>query len=246
MKILVGNWKMNGSLAANQAWLHDIKAKYPTPRADTMLAVCVPYPYLAQCQAALQGSAVAWGAQNVSAEAQGAFTGEVSAAMLADFGCRFVIVGHSERRTLMGETDALVAKKLQAALTAGLQPIVCVGETLAEREAEQVQQVVGRQLAALVAHLSITPFIDGKIIVAYEPLWAIGTGKTASPEQAEAVHDFIHRQLLQHGQVSTPILYGGSMNAQNARALLAMPNIHGGLIGGASLQVDSFLAIAHA
>jgi triosephosphate isomerase len=213
------------------------------PAAD--MALCAPAPYLAQLQALLQGSPIAWGGQDVSAHEQGAYTGEVSAAMLRDFACRFVIVGHSERRQYHGETDALVATKAQRALAMGITPIVCVGETLAEREADQTEAVVKRQLAAVihaVAHCT------SEIVVAYEPVWAIGTGKTATPEMAQQVHAVLRAQLsaaTQHPE-RVHILYGGSMNAANAASLLAQPDIDGGLIGGASLKAADFLQIVAA
>jgi triosephosphate isomerase (TIM) len=196
-------------------------------------------------QTLLQGSPIAWGAQDVSAHEQGAYTGEVSAAMLRDFACRYVIVGHSERRQYHGETDTLVATKAQRALALGMTPIVCVGETLAEREADQTEAVVKRQLAAVihtVAHCT------SEIVVAYEPVWAIGTGKTATPEMAQQVHAVLRAQLsaaTQHPE-RVHILYGGSMNAANAASLLAQPDIDGGLIGGASLKASDFLQIVAA
>ncbi len=241
-KLIAGNWKMNGSLAANkalvQAMLDGLNGNQPA--AD--MALCAPAPYLAQLQALLQGSPIAWGAQDVSAQEQGAYTGEVSAAMLKDFACRYAIVGHSERRQYHGETDALVASKAQRALALGITPIVCVGETLAEREAGQTEAVVKRQLAAVihaVAHCT------SEIVVAYEPVWAIGTGKTATPEMAQQVHAVLRAQLAaatQHPE-RVHILYGGSMNAANAASLLAQPDIDGGLIGGASLKAVDFLQI---
>jgi triosephosphate isomerase len=244
-KLIAGNWKMNGSLAANEALLlalaQGLQAK---PTCD--VAVCIPAPYFAQFQAlsavtpAL--SAVGLGAQDVSAQASGAFTGEVSAAMLKDFACRYAIVGHSERRQYHGETDALVASKAQQALAAGITPIVCVGETLAEREAGLTTEVVKRQLAAVI---HANGHCISEIVLAYEPVWAIGTGKTASPEEAQAVHAVLRAQLAaatEHaGRVK--ILYGGSMNAANAATLLAQPDIDGGLIGGASLKAADFLTI---
>lgn len=241
-KLIAGNWKMNGSLAANkalvQAMLDGLNGNQPA--AD--MALCAPAPYLAQLQALLQGSPIAWGAQDLSAQEQGAYTGEVSAAMLKDFACRYAIVGHSERRQYHGETDALVASKAQRALALGITPIVCVGETLAEREADQTEAVVKRQLAAVihaVAHCT------SEIVVAYEPVWAIGTGKTATPEMAQQVHAVLRAQLAaatQHPE-RVHILYGGSMNAANAASLLAQPDIDGGLIGGASLKAADFLQI---
>ena len=242
-KLIAGNWKMNGGLAANEALLRALLAGVGQPSAD--VAVCAPAPYLAQLQGLLAGSPIDWGAQDMSAHEQGAYTGEVSAAMLKDFGCRYAIVGHSERRQYHGETDALVAAKAQRALAAGITPIVCVGETLVEREAEQTEAVVKRQLAAVihaVAHCT------SEIVVAYEPVWAIGTGKTATPEQAQQVHAVLRAQLA--AATSHPervrILYGGSMNAANAASLLAQPDIDGGLIGGASLKAPDFLQIVAA
>jgi triosephosphate isomerase len=244
-KLIAGNWKMNGSLAANEALVRAMLdgLNGSAPVAD--MALCAPAPYLAQLQALLQGSPIAWGGQDVSAHEQGAYTGEVSAAMLRDFACRFVIVGHSERRQYHGETDALVATKAQRALAMGITPIVCVGETLAEREADQTEAVVKRQLAAVihaVAHCT------SEIVVAYEPVWAIGTGKTATPEMAQQVHAVLRAQLsaaTQHPE-RVHILYGGSMNAANAASLLAQPDIDGGLIGGASLKAADFLQIVAA
>ena len=244
-KLIAGNWKMNGSLAANEALVRAMLdgLNGSAPVAD--MALCAPAPYLAQLQALLQGSPIAWGGQDVSAHEQGAYTGEVSATMLRDFACRFVIVGHSERRQYHGETDALVATKAQRALALGITPIVCVGETLAEREADQTEAVVKRQLAAVihaVAHCT------SEIVVAYEPVWAIGTGKTATPEMAQQVHAVLRAQLsaaTQHPE-RVHILYGGSMNAANAASLLAQPDIDGGLIGGASLKAADFLQIVAA
>ena len=181
-KLVVGNWKMNGGLRQNDALLAELRAGWTAPPTRE-LAVCVPYPYLWQAQAALSGSAIAWGAQNVSEHAGGAYTGEVSAAMVAEFGCRYAIVGHSERRALYAESDAVVAAKAAAALAAGLTPVVCVGETLAEREAGTTEVVVLRQLDAVAARLGGR---IGAVVIAYEPVWAIGTGRTASPAEAQA------------------------------------------------------------
>ncbi len=239
-KLIAGNWKMNGSLAANQALLKGILSGLKDPGCD--IAVCVPAPYFAQCQALLATSPVELGAQDMSQHEVGAYTGEVSVAMLKDFGVRYAIVGHSERRQYHGETDAVVAAKAQRALANGVTPIVCVGETLAEREAGKTEEVVKRQLAAVI-HLN--GHCISEIVVAYEPVWAIGTGKTATPEQAQAVHAVLRAQL----KAATPqaerinILYGGSMNAANAEQLLAQPDIDGGLIGGASLKAPDFLTI---
>lgn len=236
---------MNGSLAANEALLHQIAAGLPTHPACA-IAVCVPAPYLAQLQALVADTpAVALGAQDVSSQAAGAFTGEVSASMLREFGCRYVIVGHSERRQYHGETDAVVADKAKAALAAGVTPIVCVGETLAEREAGQTEQVVKRQLAAVIHS---NGHCISEIVVAYEPVWAIGTGKTATPEEAQAVHAVLRAQLkaATDQAARVKILYGGSMNAANAASLLAQADIDGGLIGGASLKAPDFLKIVAA
>ena len=239
-KLIAGNWKMNGSLAANQALLKGILSGLKEPACD--IAVCVPAPYFAQCQQLLATSPVELGAQDVSAHELGAYTGEVSVAMLKDFGVRYAIVGHSERRQYHGETDAAVAAKAQRVLANGVTPIVCVGETLAEREAGKTEEVVKRQLAAVI-HLN--GHCISEIVVAYEPVWAIGTGKTASPEQAQQVHAVLRAQL----KAATPqadrikLLYGGSMNAANAAQLLAQGDIDGGLIGGASLKAPDFLTI---
>ncbi len=244
-KRIVGNWKMNGSLAANEALIQGMLTAFDAQASAAELALCVPAPYLAQLQLLLAGSALAWGAQDVSAHEQGAFTGEVSAAMLKDFGCRYAIVGHSERRQYHGESDLLVASKAQRALAAGITPIVCVGETLAEREAGNTEAVVKRQLAAVIHAVT---HCTSEIVVAYEPVWAIGTGKTATPEMAQAVHAVLRAQLAaatEHPK-RVPILYGGSMNAANAASLLAEPDIDGGLIGGASLKAADFLQIAAA
>jgi triosephosphate isomerase len=235
---------MNGSLAANAGLLEAIRAEAASVSCD--LVVCPPAPYLAQAKAALAGSAVAWGAQDMSAHESGAFTGEVSATMLQDFACRYVIIGHSERRAMHGETDALVAAKAVRALAAGLVPIVCVGETLAEREAGQTDAVVTQQLQPVLA--AVGAQLAG-IVIAYEPVWAIGTGKTATPMMAQQVHELIRAQLAQANAtaaVKVQILYGGSMKPDNAKELLAMPDIDGGLIGGAALKAADFLAIARA
>lgn len=242
-KLIAGNWKMNGSLAANQALVEAMLAGIGQPAAD--VALCAPAPYLAQLQGLLHGSPISWGAQDVSAHEQGAYTGEVSVGMLKDFGCRYAIVGHSERRQYHGETDETVAAKAQRALSAGLTPIVCVGETLAQREAGETEAVVKRQLAAVI---HVVGHCITEIVVAYEPVWAIGTGKTATPEMAQAVHAVLRAQLA--AATTNPkrihILYGGSMNAANAASLLAQPDIDGGLIGGASLKAADFLAIVAA
>jgi triosephosphate isomerase len=243
-KLVVGNWKMNGGLRQNDALLAALRSGWAAP-AGRELAVCVPYPYLWQAQAVLTGSAIAWGAQDVSDQAGGACTGEVSAAMEAEFGCRYVLVGHSERRARCAESDALVADKAAAALGAGLTPVVCVGETLAEREAGSTGAVVARQFDAVATRLGERMVA---IVIAYEPVWAIGTGRTASPEQAQAVHRLLRQRLedLAAAAVGVPLLYGGSVKADNAKALFACPDIDGALVGGASLKADEFLAIARA
>ena len=245
-KLVAGNWKMNGSLASNQALLEAVlPALAPLTRAR--FAVCVPFPYLAQAQQALRGSNVAPGAQDVCQFDAGAYTGGVSAAMLADLGCRYVIVGHSERRTVFGETDELVALKFAQALKHRLTPILCVGETLAERESGVTETVVARQLDAVVQRCGL-PAI-AQCVIAYEPVWAIGTGRTATPEQAQAVHAYIRGRLAAADRVladELAILYGGSVKGSNAAQLFAMPDVDGGLIGGASLAADEFIAIGRA
>ncbi|MGZ5182796.1 MAG: triose-phosphate isomerase [Ramlibacter sp.] len=239
-KLIAGNWKMNGGIAANDALVRAVVAGLKD--AACTVAVCVPAPYLAQVQMLRHGTPLELGAQDVSSHEQGAFTGEVSAAMLKDFGVRYAIVGHSERRRYHGETDQLVADKAKAALAHGITPIVCVGETLAEREAGHTEEVVKRQLAAVV---HANGHCISEIVVAYEPVWAIGTGRTATPEQAQQVHAVLRAQLKAATEHAgrMPILYGGSMNAANAASLLAQPDIDGGLIGGASLKAADFLQI---
>ncbi len=241
-KLVVGNWKMNGGLAANSTLLATLLAAWK-PATGRMMGICVPFPYLGQARDALADSAIAWGAQDVSAHASGAFTGEVSAGMLSEFDCRLVLVGHSERRQLHGETDDQVAGKAAAALDGGLTPIVCVGETLAERNAGHTQGVVGRQFDAVAATLGSRL---GLVVLAYEPVWAIGTGVTATPGQAQAVHAFLRQRLAAAGAEGVQILYGGSVKPANAAELFAMPDIDGGLVGGASLNANEFLAIAAA
>ena len=242
-KLIAGNWKMNGSLVANEALVKALLLGVGAPACE--VAVCVPAPYLAQVQSLVAGSPIALGAQDVSAQPQGAFTGEQSAAMLKDFGVRYAIVGHSERRQYHGETDELVAAKTAAALANGITPIVCVGETLAERDAGRTEEVVKRQLAAVI---HVNGHCISEIVVAYEPVWAIGTGRTATPEQAQQVHALLRTQLAAataHAE-RVHILYGGSMNAANAASLLAQPDIDGGLIGGAALKAVDFAAICRA
>jgi len=242
-KLVAGNWKMHGSLTENEALLGAVRSGMASDFAAEC-AVCVPFPYLAQTSALLGGSVVAWGAQDVSEHTKGAYTGEVSAPMLREFGCRFVIVGHSERRALHAEDSKLVARKLHAAQAAGLTPIVCVGETLAQREAGVTEAIVAEQLDAVTSEVG--PEVWKQAVIAYEPVWAIGTGKTATPEQAQAVHHFIRGRIAGVSAAvaqSVQILYGGSVKAANAAELFAMPDIDGGLVGGASLDAKEFVAI---
>jgi len=243
-KLVAGNWKMHGSLATNLGLLHSVR---DGASGHAEVALCVPYPYLAQARAVLEGSSVAWGAQDVSEHAQGAWTGEVSAAMLADFACRYVLVGHSERRSFFGDTDAVVAAKFAAAQKAGLTPVLCVGESLAEREAGTTGEVVTRQIDAVLANSGVAAFANA--VVAYEPVWAIGTGRTASPQQAQEVHALIRSRFARDSAdiaAGLRILYGGSVKANNAAELFGQSDIDGGLIGGASLVAADFLAICSA
>jgi triosephosphate isomerase (TIM) len=228
-RLVAGNWKMHGSRASIAALLDALLKENP----GSGCAVCAPFPYLGQVAERLRGSPIAWGAQNVSEHAQGAYTGEVSAAMLVEFGCRYVIVGHSERRQLYRETDEQVAAKFAAVKAAGMTPILCVGETLEERDSGKTETVVARQLGAVK--------FEGAVL-AYEPVWAIGTGRNATPEQAQAVHGFLRKRL----PPGTSILYGGSVKPQNAAPIFAMPDVDGGLIGGASLVAKDFLDIVKA
>jgi triosephosphate isomerase len=241
-KLIVGNWKMHGSRAANAALLEGVLQARPFA-CD--VAVCPPFPYLADVASTLAGSDLRWGAQDCSPHAQGAYTGEVSATMLAEFGCRYVIVGHSERRTLHAEGDQAVADKAKAALARGLTPIVCVGETLEQREDGQTEAVVKRQLSVAIHTLA---HCVSEMVVAYEPVWAIGTGLTATPEQAQAVHALLRGQLraaTAHAD-AMKVLYGGSVKPENAGSLFAQPDIDGGLIGGAALKAADFVAICRA
>jgi triosephosphate isomerase (TIM) len=245
-KLVAGNWKMHGSLAQNEALLNALVAGVAElPGVDC--AVCVPFPYLHQTQQKLAATAVKWGAQDVHQLDKGAYTGEVAASMLTDFGCAYVLVGHSERRSLYGEGSVLVAEKFVAAQKAGLTPVLCVGETLEQREAGATELVVAEQLDAVIALAGVQAL--GRAVVAYEPVWAIGTGKTATPEQAQAVHAYIRQRVagLDKGVAQgLQILYGGSVKASNAAELFAMKDIDGGLIGGASLIAADFLAICAA
>lgn len=245
-KLVAGNWKMNSGLKTNQQLLQDVVAGV-AGMPGVAVAVCVPFPYLAQAQSLLTNTPVAWGAQNLSEQAQGAFTGETSAAMLQDFACQYVLVGHSERRAIYGESDTLVAEKFAAALAAGLRPILCVGETLAEREAGKTVEVVSAQMAAVLNRVGVAAFVNA--VVAYEPVWAIGTGRTATSDQAQEVHAAIRAQVAKADAkvaVGLQILYGGSVKPSNAAELFGMPDIDGGLIGGASLVAADFLAICRA
>ncbi len=245
-RFVIGNWKLNGSLVSNAALLNSLISGV-VGSTDKNCGVCVPAPYLAQAQATLKGSAMGWGAQDVSRFHSGAYTGDVSAGMVAEFGSRYAIVGHSERRAVFGDTDAVVAEKFGQVKKAGLTPIFCVGESLAEREADQTESVVSRQLKSVVD-------VHGKdslhgVILAYEPVWAIGTGKTASPGQAQEVHAFLRGLVGQWDRqiaYELPILYGGSVKKVNAAELFAMADVDGGLIGGASLIADEFLGIWNA
>jgi len=244
--LVAGNWKMNGSAASVRVLLKGVKSGAGGV-SKCEVAVCPPYVYIPQTQAALAGSSVSWGAQNLSIEQSGAFTGEIAASMLLDFGCTYVIVGHSERRSLYGEDDALVARKFAIARSAGLKPILCVGETLEEREQGVTEAVVARQIDAVIDLDGVDALAEA--VIAYEPVWAIGTGKTASPEQAQEVHAFIRNRIAEHSAdvaQQLRILYGGSMKPGNAVDLMAKEDIDGGLIGGASLVASEFLGICTA
>jgi triosephosphate isomerase len=242
-KYVVGNWKLNGSLPGNEVLLRAILGK-ASPKPGCHLAVCVPAPYLAQARALLEGTPVGWGGQDVSRFEKGAYTGDVSGAMFREFGATFVIVGHSERRSIFGDTDAIAAEKYAAARKAGLTPIFCVGETLAEREQGVTEAVLARQLDA-VLETSGAASLDGGLL-AYEPVWAIGTGRTATSAQAQEAHAFLRGRVGRKDAAVAarlPILYGGSVKGTNAAELFAMPDVDGGLIGGASLVAEDFLAI---
>lgn len=244
--LVAGNWKMNGSRESVAALLDGIKAGIGEVKVAEM-AVCPPSIFIADVQAKLTGTAIGWGGQDVSVHEKGAYTGETAASMLVDYGCKYVIIGHSERRTYHGESDALVAEKYEAAMKSNLVPIFCIGETLDEREQGITEEVVARQVDAVIERLGVAALSAG--VIAYEPVWAIGTGKTATPEQAQEVHAFIRsRVAAKDAGVAdgVRILYGGSMNAGNAAELLAQPDIDGGLIGGASLKAEDFLTIGRA
>ncbi|MBT3047745.1 MAG: triose-phosphate isomerase [Candidatus Thiodiazotropha sp. (ex Clathrolucina costata)] len=244
--LVAGNWKMNGSLESVRSLLEGIKQGVGDVK-NAEVAVCPPFIYIPEVVQLLSGSDVAWGGQDLSTESSGAYTGEVAASMLNDFGCKYVIVGHSERRTYHTESDQLVAKKFAAARAAGLAPILCIGETLEEREAGITNQVVARQLDAVIELEGVDALADG--VIAYEPVWAIGTGKTATPDQAQEVHAFIRSRVADKSSSVADqlrILYGGSMKPGNAAELIGKPDIDGGLIGGASLKAEDFLGICTA
>ena len=244
--LVAANWKMNGNLADIKVLLDGVLAGIRKECAAE-IAICPPFVYLAELALALQNSDIRLGAQTVSEHEAGAYTGEVSVSMLQDFGCQYVIVGHSERRHIYGESDKQVAAKFLAAVEGDLQPILCVGERLEERETGNTEEVIARQLDAVIALADIEAFQSA--VIAYEPVWAIGTGKNASPEQAEEVHEFIRLRLARHDDAvaaSIRILYGGSVKADNAASLFSMANVDGGLIGGASLKADEFTSICHA
>jgi triosephosphate isomerase len=244
--MVAGNWKMHGSQAANRALLTELEG-YVKPDWPIDVVVFPPYVYIADAVRVLDGGRILVGAQDVCAESGGAYTGQVGAAMLKDVGCRYVIVGHSERRRWYHEDDALVARKFAAALAGRLTPVLCVGETLEEREAQLTESVVERQIDAVIAMHGIGGFADA--VLAYEPVWAIGTGRTASPEQAQAVHAFLRRRISAHDAKIAGhlrILYGGSVKAGNAAELFAMPDVDGGLVGGASLSAEEFRQICAA
>lgn len=246
-KLVAGNWKMNGNLKESVSLLNALVTDISTIGSNTSYAVCVPYPYLAVAQSTLKNTTIKWGAQNVSQHESGAFTGEVSAIMLNDFECTYVIVGHSERRMLFGESNQVVAEKYLAAQKAGLVPILCVGETLEQRDSDITEQVIYEQLNTVMTVAGADSFRNA--VIAYEPVWAIGTGKTATPQQAQDIHHFIRQSIVkQNAEVASglTILYGGSVKANNAAELFAMPDIDGGLIGGASLIAEEFIAICSA
>lgn len=244
--LVAGNWKMHGNLVENKQLL-DAVVKGVAGFQHGEFSVCVPYPYLLSVQSALKNSNVSWGAQNVSQHEKGAYTGEVSTSMLQDFGCRYVIVGHSERRAIFNEDNSTVALKYAAVENAKLIPILCVGETLEQRESGVTEQIIASQLDAIIAESGVNSL--GQSVVAYEPVWAIGTGKTATPQQAQDIHSFIRKKIASQNEnvaADLLILYGGSVKANNAAELFAMPDIDGGLIGGASLVAEDFISICQA
>ncbi len=245
LSLVAGNWKMYGSRTSVSQLLREIRAKAVSLNDRVEVAVFPPFVFIPETATELGETVIAWGAQNVSDKPEGPFTGEIAAAMLREFGCSYVIVGHSERRTLYGEDNALVARKFIAAKQAGLMPILCVGETLAQREAGITESVIREQLEAVIMLGGGGTFSNA--VIAYEPVWAIGTGLTATPEQAQSVHEMIRETIRKNHQIVAEqlrILYGGSVKPSNAAALFAMPDIDGGLIGGASLNANEFLEIA--
>lgn len=245
-KLVAGNWKMHGNLVQNQKLLEAV-LKNTTDMRQSEIAVCVPFPYLSVVQNQLKNTHIKWGAQTVSEYEKGAYTGEVSTEMLNDFGCKYAIVGHSERRAIFGENSQTVALKYIAAQKAGLIPILCIGETSEQREGKVTEQVVAEQLNAVIEKAGADSLKNS--VIAYEPVWAIGTGKTATPQQAQDVHEFIRKSIATHNAAiasEITILYGGSVKANNASELFAMDDIDGGLIGGASLVADDFSAICEA
>lgn len=246
LSLVIGNWKMNGSIQTNQSLLNSLKQNIKSVQ-HAMVAVCAPFVYLHQVRELLKNTVIDWGAQNISEKESGAFTGEVSGRMLLDFDCRYVIVGHSERRHIYGESDQLVAEKFAKAQSVRLIPILCFGELLEQREAGETEKVIGQQLDAIINSQGVASLAQS--VIAYEPVWAIGTGKTATLEQAQEVHAFIRQQIAEKdAEVAEEvrILYGGSVKGSNAAQLFSMPDIDGGLIGGASLKADEFLTICQA
>lgn len=246
LSLVIGNWKMNGSIQSNQSLLNSLKQNIKSVQ-HARVAVCIPFVYLHQAREFLKNTVIDWGAQNISEKEAGAFTGEVSGRMLLDFDCRYVIVGHSERRHIYGESDQLVAEKFARAQSVKVIPILCLGELLEEREAGETEKVVGQQLDVIINSQGIASLTQS--VIAYEPVWAIGTGKTATPEQAQEVHAFIRQKIAEQDAgvaEEVRILYGGSVKGSNAAQLFSMPDIDGGLIGGASLKADEFLTICQA
>ena len=245
-KLVVGNWKMHGSLAWNQALLEALIAGLKDYTAADY-AVCVPHPYLFQAQAMLSGTNIGWGGQNMHQFEAGAFTGSVAPHMLSDFGCQYVIIGHSERRGLCHEDDALIAAKFESALNLGMQPILCVGETREEHQHGQAHEVVSRQLDAVIDRVGLAGL--SKCVVAYEPVWAIGTGRGAKPEQAQSIHHYLRKRVARRDPAvadALRIIHGGSVRVANAAQLLAMPDIDGALVGNAALVAEQFIAICRA
>lgn len=245
-KWVIGNWKLQGSLSFNQALIEGLRARLPVLDERVGMAVCPVFPYLPQVGGLIRGSGIELGAQNLSEQAKGAYTGEVAGAMLKEVGAKFVIVGHSERRSYQGEDDALIAKKTRAALDAGLIPVVCLGETKEERDSGETWDILLRQLNAV---FDLIDAAKDEVVLAYEPRWAIGTGVSATPEMIADVHGFLRAYLVAKDAAfgaRTPILYGGSMNGANAASIAAVKDVDGGLIGSASLKADEFVVIYEA